>query len=68
MGSLSMKRTDVINISENKEFLQILEREGGVGWKGYPKKRQKEIWSKGLQMRIFGEFLRNRKNNQQTKN
>lgn len=70
MGSLSMKRIDIINMFENEEFMQILERDGGVRWKVYLKEKQKEIWSKDLQMRIFGEFLRNRKkptNNQKTK-
>lgn len=37
-GQLQYERIDVINIFENKEFMKILERDGGVG--------QKDIWGK----------------------
>lgn len=32
-GQLQYERIDVINIFENKEFMKILERDGGVGQK-----------------------------------
>ena len=53
MKSSNLKINDVINIIQKKEFMQILERGGGIGQKGYLRERQKE----SLKQRTLDEYI-----------